>query len=93
MPKSSGTKRKRVKTILIRHLNRYNLIAAIDEDILEERLPRIERQYRTIDSFDEDEIRIYFRFETKEQLHELKAGFKIPDGVKVKSGRTFSYSR
>lgn len=38
---------------------------------------------RTIDSFEDEEIPIYFRFRSKEQLHELKRGFQIPDRIKM----------
>ena len=39
--------------------------------------------HRTIDSFTEEEIPIYFEFRSKEQLHNLKLGFRIPDRIKI----------
>ena len=46
-------------------------------------MPRIRMLHRTIDSFDDEEIPIYFRFRSKDQLHELKRGFQIPDRIKI----------
>ena len=41
-------------------------------------LPRIERKYRTIDSFEETDVRQLFRFESRDQLHTLCQGFQFP---------------
>jgi len=37
-------------------------------------LPRIERKYRTIDSFEETDVRQLFRFESRDQLHRSYQG-------------------
>ena len=42
-------------------------------------LPKIERKYRTIASFEDTDIRQLFRFESKEQLQKLLTGFRFPD--------------
>ena len=42
-------------------------------------LPKIEHKYRTIDSFEETEIRQLFRFECRDQLHRLCRGFPFPE--------------
>lgn len=44
-------------------------------------LPQIIRQHRTIDSFDDNDIPIHFRFRSKQQLYDLIIGLQIPDRV------------
>ena len=41
-------------------------------------LPPIDRKFRTINSFEDTEIRQLFRFENKEQLNRLVTGFRFP---------------
>ena len=50
---------------------------------LELRLPRILKRRRTIDSFRDEEIPIFFRFRSKEQLHRLMRGFQIPEVIRI----------
>ena len=45
-------------------------------------LPPIQRRYRTIDSFEETDIRQLFRFETKDQLKRLVRGFRFPSEMR-----------
>jgi len=42
---------------------------------MDDPLSRIERKYRTIDSFEDTEVRQLFRFESRDQLHRLCQGF------------------
>ena len=53
-------------------------------------LPPVNRMYRTIDSFDDTDIRQYFRFETKDQLHRLVTGFRFPEELRSGVGNKFS---
>jgi hypothetical protein len=53
-------------------------------------LPRIERKYRTIDSFEETEVRQLFRFESKEQLRRLLQGFRFPEQMISSVGNKFT---
>jgi hypothetical protein len=53
-------------------------------------LPRIDRLYRTIDSFEDTEIRQLFRFESKDQLHRLVTGFQFPAEIRSGVGNKFS---
>jgi len=53
-------------------------------------LPLIGRTYRTIDSFEDTEIRQLFRFENKDQLHRLLIGFRFPKEIKSTVGNKFS---
>ena len=53
-------------------------------------LPPVHRKYRTIDSFDDTDIRQYFRFETKDQLHRLVTGFRFPEELRSGVGNKFS---
>jgi hypothetical protein len=59
---------------------------------LELRLPRILKRRRTIDSFRDDEIPIFFRFRTKEQLHRLMRGFRIPEIIRIPVTGNIYYS-
>ena len=52
-------------------------------------LPPIDRKHRTIDSFLDEEIPIYFRFRSKAQLHDLMRGFQIPAKFTSRCGRVF----
>jgi len=45
---------------------------------MDDPLPRIERKYRTVDSFEDTEVRQLFRFESRDQLHRLCQGFQFP---------------
>ena len=45
---------------------------------MDDPLPRIERKYRTVDSFEDTEVRQLFRFESRDQLHRLGQGFQFP---------------
>lgn len=74
--------RNRLKRAILGLLRRrHNIIAPPRE--LEEKLPKIRKLRRTIDSFQDEEIPIYFRFRTKEQLHRLMEGFQIPDRIRI----------
>ena len=54
-------------------------------------LPKVVVQHRKrfIDDFDDSEILLYFRFNSKEQLHRLMAGFILPDILKSSSGHVY----
>jgi hypothetical protein len=47
------------------------------------RLPKIRKLRRTIDSFSDEELPIYFRFRSNQQLHRLMAGFQIPALIRI----------
>ena len=69
-------------------IRRHKIVSVPKE--LEEKLPRIRNLRRTIDSFSDEEIPVYFRFRSKEQLHRLMRGFQIPMQVKLpKTGNVF----
>jgi hypothetical protein len=53
-------------------------------------LPKIRKLTVTIDSFDDEEIPIYFRFDNKDQLRRLVSGFKFPIEFKLKYGHKFT---
>jgi hypothetical protein len=77
------------KRIILRLLIRRHRIVGVPRE-LEEKLPRIRNLRRTIDSFSDEEIPLYFRFRNKEQLHRLMRGFRIPMQIKLpKTGNIF----
>lgn len=79
----------RLKRAILRLLIRRHKILSVPKE-LEEKLPRIRNLRRTIDSFSDEEIPVYFRFRSKEQLHRLMRGFQIPMQVKLpKTGNVF----
>lgn len=82
--------RKRLKrTILTLLVTRHKIVAAPRE--LEDKLPKIRSLRRTINSFADEEIPVYFRFRTKGQLHRLMDRFKIPEIIKItKTGNIFN---
>jgi hypothetical protein len=53
------------------------------------RRPWTRHHHRTINSFDDADIPMYFRFRTKEQLRRLVDGFRIPAIVKIR-GNVFT---
>jgi hypothetical protein len=52
-------------------------------------LRRIVSRQRMIDSFHDDEIPLYFRFRSKEQLHKLLQCFQFPEFMKSDDGHIF----
>jgi len=80
-------KNRKLKRLLSKLVVYHQKISTIDSEILEAKLPPIVRKNITIDSFEDDEIRIYFRFETKAQLRELITGFQIPDLIHIERTR------
>jgi hypothetical protein len=67
---------ERLMRLVTLTLERYKEIAYVDIASLRAPLPAIQRRYRTIESFADDEIPIYFRFRSKEQLHRLMNAFR-----------------
>lgn len=61
----------------------------IDEEALSRKLPRIQRRYRTVDSFEDEEIPIYFRFRSKDQLRLLKECFQFPEEMRTTQRHRF----
>ena len=53
-------------------------------------LPYVNRLYRTIDSFDDTDMRQYFRIKTKDQLDRQVTGFRIPEELRSGVGNKFS---
>jgi hypothetical protein len=82
---------KRSMKILLRHI--INLEAVTEEGaamIYHQPLPRIPRRRRTIDSFGDDEVPSYFRFQSKEQLHRLLHSFQFSGRLfRAKNGQVF----
>ena len=68
----------------------YKIYKILDPTDLNSRIPRILNLNRTIDSFLDSNIPIYFRFRNKEQLKRLIVGFRIPDFVYVAETHKFS---
>ena len=62
----------------------------LEDPKIKDPLPLIGRTYRTIDSFEDTEIRQLFRFENKDQLHRLLIGFRFPKEIKSTVGNKFS---
>jgi hypothetical protein len=58
--------------------------------ILGLRLPKLTRHHRTIDSLNDEDIPIYFRFRSKDQLRRLLVGFKFPDFVRLCNNHLFT---
>jgi hypothetical protein len=50
---------------------------------LERPLARIPKLRRTIDTFSDEEIPVFFQFRSKEQLHRLMRGFHIPEVIRI----------
>jgi hypothetical protein len=57
---------------------------------LNEKLEKIVSRNRTIDSFADEDIPLYFRFRSKQQLHRLKQGFHFPATFRCSSGHAFT---
>ena len=83
-------KKEKMKDKIIRlHRCYCSLVRVPDELRDNEPLPPLHRRHRTIDSFLDNEIPIFFRFRTKDQLHCLIAGFQIPHIFRSDSGHVF----
>jgi DDE superfamily endonuclease len=50
-------------------------------------LPKVKGKMRTIDSFEDEKIPLYFRFNSKQQLHEILECFKFPPVLKSPSSK------
>ena len=75
-------KLRRAKRVILGLLSKRHSIVAPPRE-LEMPLIKIRKRRRTIDSFLDEEIPIFFRFRTKEQLHRLIEGFGIPDIIRI----------
>ena len=85
----SRRKLRRLKRIILGLLSRRHEIVAPPRE-LEMPLVKIRKRRRTIDSFDDEEIPVFFRFRTKEQLHRLMVGFQIPNIIRIaRTGNIF----
>ena len=73
---------RKLKGVILALLVKWHHINAAPRN-LELRLPRILKRRRTIDSFKDEEIPIFFRFRSKEQLHRLMRGFQIPEVIRI----------
>ena len=78
----------KLRRVILSLLVRRHRIVAVPKE-LDAKLPKIRNLRRTIDSFTDEEIPVYFRFRSKEQLHRLMRGFQIPMQVKLKTGNIF----
>jgi hypothetical protein len=78
-----------IKRMLIHYYLSYSKAIAPPPQ-LTSALPPIQRLYRTIDSFSDNEIPQYFRFRTKDQLHRLCAGFRFHEAIVMKSRHKFT---
>lgn len=67
-----------------------NQICLIDSHVMWAKRRKPVRKWRTIDSFSEDNILPYFRFKTKQQLHRLRVGFRIPDILRTDKREKFT---
>ena len=76
---------KKLKKILLVLIVEYHKITAAPDGI-DDKPRKLDRLYRTIDSFEDDQIPQYFRFRNKEQLHDLLNGFQIPNWVVLATG-------
>ncbi len=77
---------EKMNIAILKLVVQYRKVAFISSAILRSPLPKIDRKYRTIDSFVEDEVPLYFRFRNKEQLKRLKKAFHIGEKVVAGSG-------
>jgi len=53
-------------------------------------LTPIVNRHRTIDSFEDTQVRDFFRFQKKEDLHRLRLGFQFPDRMPDQQGKLFT---
>lgn len=76
------------RTVLMLLVLRHKIVAPPRE--LNSKLSKIRNLRHTIDSFADEEIPVYFRFRSKEQLHRLITGFQIPAIVRIiETGNVF----
>ena len=79
VPRKKLRKLKRIVVALL--IQRHRIVAPPVN--LESPLLKIRKRRRTIDSFEDEEIPVYFQFRTKAQLHQLITGFQIPDVIRI----------
>lgn len=79
---ASKRAKKRLKVVIFHLLRQRHRILAPPAE-LQERLPRIRKLRRTIDTYKDEEIPMYFRFRSKEQLHRLMLVYQIPGVIRM----------
>lgn len=85
----SRRKLKLLKRMILGLLSRRHEIVAPPRE-LEMPLAKIRNRRRTIDSFEDEETRVFFKFCSKQQLHRLMEGFQLPNIVRIaKTGNIF----
>ena len=80
---------ERIRKLIIKCCVFYDYILEPPKE-LNQRLPRIISESRTIDSFADEDIPANFRFRDKEQLRTLFRCFQLPDHIISASGHVFN---
>ena len=81
---------KVLKIALVAMMLQYQRLCYVKLEDMMNPLRYFEPKNRTIDSFREDEIHLYFRFRSRDQLRRLVDGFQFPQFMVTDSGHRFT---
>jgi hypothetical protein len=87
--KKKEKKRRKMKLLLLKLVVEFHAIDCVPRELFG-KLKRVAHTSVTLDDFDDQEIPTFFRFNTKQQLRELIAGFQFPEMMISTSGHKFT---